>query len=53
MKPSEEKIEKMIKFMDKELNPKGNLFNADRDNNGKGIPIDEMIDMLQIPKTKL
>jgi len=30
----------------------GNLFNADRDNNGKGIPIGDMIKMLNLPPKK-
>jgi hypothetical protein len=28
------------------LNPQGNIFNADRDNNGKGIKIDEFLKKL-------
>jgi hypothetical protein len=34
-------------FLKKESFTPGNIFNADRDNNGKGIPIDEFIALLQ------
>ena len=29
------------------LNPQGNIFNAQRDNNGKGMKIDELLDRLK------
>ena len=34
-------------FLKKESISNGNIFNAKRDNNGKGMPIEEFIDLLK------